>query len=50
MSATMNEESLCRIADNLDLSRNKIAVLYTSCDRPNIYQQQRFLKKPINVM
>ena len=50
MSATMDESSLNRIAENLDLPRDKIVVLYASSDRPNIYQQIRILKKPIDIM
>ena len=50
MSATMDEGGLNRIAENLDLPRDNIVVLYTSSDRPNIYQQMRPLKKPIDVM
>ena len=50
MSATMDEDSLCRIANNLDLSREKISVLYKNPDRPNIYLQRRLLKKPVDVM
>ena len=50
LSATMDEGSLCRIAENLDLPREKIVVLHTSCDRPNIFQQRRLLKSDIGVM
>ena len=50
LSATMEEESLSRIAVNLDLPREKINVLYTSPDRRNIYHQRRILKEPVDVM
>ena len=49
-SATMDEKSLCRIAENLDLPRDKIFVLFKSPDRPNIFLQKRFPKKPIDIM
>ena len=50
LSATMEEESLTRIARNLDLPREKIKVLYTNPDRGNIYHQRRILKEPVDVM
>ena len=50
MSATMDEDSLGRIANNLDIAREKICVLYKNPDRPNIYLQRRRLKQPIDVM
>ena len=46
----MDEDSLGRIANNLDIAREKICVLYKNPDRPNIYLQLRRLKQPIDVM
>ena len=49
-SATMEDDSLSRIADNLALPREKIKVLYTNPNRGNIYHQRRTLKQPVDIM
>ena len=49
-SATMEDDSLSRIADNLALPREKIKVLYSNPNRGNIYHQRRTLKQPVDIM
>ena len=36
-------------AENLDLERTSIKVLFKSPDRKNIYEQRRFISKPVDV-
>ena len=48
-SATLDTTSLERIKASLDISGQDVKVLTTSCDRPNIYQQSRVLKRRVDV-
>ena len=48
-SATLDTTSLERIKASLDISGQEVKVLTTSCNRPNIYQQSRVLKRRVDV-
>ena len=48
-SATLDTASLERIKSSLDIARQDVRVLTTSCDRPNIYQQSRVLKRRVDI-
>ena len=45
----LNLELKKTFAENLDIPRDEIKVLYQSPDRKNIYEQRRFASKPIDV-
>ena len=34
----------------LEILREDISILYKSADRPNVYNQRRLLKEPVDVM
>ena len=48
-SATLDTASLERITTSLDIAGQGVRVLTTSCDRPNIYQQSRVLKRRVDI-
>lgn len=48
-SATLDTASLERITASLDIAGQGVRVLTTSCDRPNIYQQSRVLKRRVDI-
>ena len=48
-SATLNTESLERIKASLGIDREEVMVLSSSCDRPNIFQQNRCLHRKVDV-
>ena len=48
-SATLDTASLEPIKSSLDIARQDVRVLTTSCDRPNIYQQSRVLKRRVDI-
>ena len=41
--------SLERIKSSLDIAGQDVKVLTTSCDRPNIYQQSRVLRRRVDI-
>ena len=48
-SATLNTESLDRIKVSLGIDKEHVKVLSSSCDRPNIFQQSRRLRRKVDV-
>ena len=48
-SATLSTESLERIKVSLGINREEVLVLSSSCDRPNVYQQTRHLRRRVDV-
>ena len=48
-SATLDTASLERIKSSLDIAGQDVKVLTTSCDRPNIYQQSRVLRRRVDI-
>jgi len=48
-SATMEEDSLMRIAESLYMARVDIKTVFKNPDRPNIYQQRRVFRETIDV-
>ena len=48
-SATLSTESLERIKVSLGIDREEVLVLSSSCDRPNVYQQTRRLRRRVDV-
>ena len=48
-SATLDTDSLERITASLDIAGQGVKVLTTTCDRPNIYQQSRVLKRRVDI-
>ena len=48
-SATLSTESLERIKVSLGIDMEEVLVLSSSCDRPNVYQQTRHLRRRVDV-
>ena len=48
-SATLSTTSLERIKISLGIDREEVLVLSSSCDRPNIFQQSRRLKRRLDI-
>ena len=48
-SATVNEESLCRISDTIMVDRKEVMVLQMSGNRPNIFFQNRIFKDCLSI-
>ena len=48
-SATLDTASMERITASLDIAGQELKVLSTSCDRANIYQQSRVLKRRVDI-
>ena len=43
------EECLARIKVSLRIEREEVMILSSSCDRPNVYQQTRHLRRRVDV-